>query len=188
MDRYKELLDLAFELEGLVRLRLEREKDEALEDLISDKVRAICSVSGLDCREMRNEAAEACVGDDGTADVTAGSDEMFYSLPDECDEYEAEEVEKRMPEPEISGSGRFPAKGRAASERPKPLLSVNDRFRFRRELFSNSDPDFNAALDLVATMDSYDEAEDYFYNDLEWNPEDAVVVEFMTLLTRYFKK
>lgn len=85
MDRYKELLDLAFELEGLVRLRLEREKDEALEDLISDKVRAICSVSGLDCREMRNEAAEACVGDDGTADVTAGSDEMFYSLPDECD-------------------------------------------------------------------------------------------------------
>lgn len=33
MDRYKELLDLAFELEGLVRLRLEREKDEALEDL-----------------------------------------------------------------------------------------------------------------------------------------------------------
>lgn len=37
-------------------------------------------------------------------------------------------------------------------------------------------------------MDSYDEAEDYFYNDLEWNPEDAVVVEFMTLLTRYFKK
>ena len=68
MDRYKELLDLAFELEGLVRLRLEREKDEALEDLISDKVRAICYVSGLDCREMRNGAAEACVGDDGTAD------------------------------------------------------------------------------------------------------------------------
>ena len=93
-----------------------------------------------------------------------------------------------MPEPEISGSGRFPAKSLAATERPKPLLSVNDRFRFRRELFSNSDPDFNAALDLVATMDSYDEAEDYFYNDLEWNPEDAVVVEFMTLLTRYFKK
>ena len=36
-------------------------------------------------------SAEACVGDDGTADVTAGSDEMFYSLPEEGDEYEVDE-------------------------------------------------------------------------------------------------
>lgn len=182
MDRYKELLDLAFELEGLVRLRLGREDDEVLDAHILDKVRAIYSASGLDCRKSRqgNAVPDA---EAGTADEADVSDGLFYSLPDEADVEEDD-----MPEPETPDAARPYDKGRVSAERPKPLLSVNDRFRFRRELFSNSDPDFNAALDLVATMDSYDEAEDYFYNDLEWNPDDAVVTEFMTLLTRYFKK
>lgn len=177
MDIYKELLDLTFELEGLVRLRMERDKDEALDELINNKAQAISALAGNGCQTVVKAAAQApeMTEDDG------GEDDMFYAIPDETDERAREE--DGIPDPAAAKD----AQSSPVPERAKPLLSVNDRFRFRRELFSNSDRDFNSALDLVATMDSYDEAEDYFYNELEWDPENEVVVEFMTLLTRYFK-
>ncbi|MDE6256262.1 MAG: hypothetical protein K2M39_08740 [Muribaculaceae bacterium] len=71
---------------------------------------------------------------------------------------------------------------------PKPAFCINDRFRFRRELFNNSDSAFNAAMDLVATMDDYEEAEDYFIGDLGWDLEKPEVMDFMAIIRNYFEK
>ncbi len=71
---------------------------------------------------------------------------------------------------------------------PKPAFCINDRFRFRRELFNNSDADFNAAMDLVATMDDYEEAEDHFIGDLGWDFEKPEVMDFMAIIRNYFDK
>lgn len=65
-------------------------------------------------------------------------------------------------------------------------FSVDAKYRFRRELFANSDAEFSDALDVIGAMDSLQEAEDYFYNDLCWNPENPDVVDFMFILRKYF--
>lgn len=66
-------------------------------------------------------------------------------------------------------------------------FTINDKFRFRRELFGNSDSEFTDALNLVEAMNSPEEAEDYFYNDLGWDREQPEVVEFMTVIANYFE-
>jgi len=68
----------------------------------------------------------------------------------------------------------------------RKMFTLNDKFRFRRELFGNSEIEFSDALNTVGAMRSMSEAEDYFYNDLGWNPEIDEVKEFMELLHQYF--
>ena len=70
----------------------------------------------------------------------------------------------------------------------RKALSLNDRFRFRRELFGNSDVTMNDTLNLIDTMHDYDEAFDYLTHDLEWSIEEPVVQEFLQLIERHFKK
>lgn len=68
----------------------------------------------------------------------------------------------------------------------KSAFSLNDTFRFRRELFGNSAADMNDAIDLVNAMNSYEEAEDYFINDLGWDAESDEVGEFMEIIRNHF--
>ena len=65
-------------------------------------------------------------------------------------------------------------------------FTINDKFRFRRELFSNSDVDMSDALQIATRMNSREELEDYFYNDLCLDPENPVVVDFMRIIGRRF--
>ncbi len=194
MNKYQRLTDLTFELEGLARLASERDGDELLEKRVAAKIGEINTLL----------FGEVKPTDIPSADI---DDAMFYSLPDfeegnvvddnEDDEVDEVNFEEKIEEisvieepdsvsklPADSGFGSVAA---PAESKSKPLLSVNDRFRFRRELFGNSDPDFNDALNLIATMDSYDEAEDYFINSLEWDSESLVVKEFLEMLMRYYK-
>lgn len=80
---------------------------------------------------------------------------------------------------------------KAAKREPgdlRRMFTVNDKFRFRRELFGNSDTEFTDTLNLVEAMRNYSEAKDYFYTDLAWNPDTAEVQEFMAVIERYFTK
>lgn len=65
-------------------------------------------------------------------------------------------------------------------------FSLNDRFRFRRELFSNSDVVMNETLSLIDTMGSFDEAEDFFYNNLDWDYDSPEVADFMLIIKNHF--
>lgn len=67
------------------------------------------------------------------------------------------------------------------------VFSINDRYRYRRELFAGNDAAFSDALSRVAAMDSYDEAEGYFLDDCQWDPERPEVVDFMGVLRKYFE-
>ncbi|MCM1293128.1 MAG: hypothetical protein NC230_06090 [Bacteroides sp.] len=73
---------------------------------------------------------------------------------------------------------------------PKPRnakikFSVNDRFRFRRELFNFSDEEMTDALNVIESMSTVDEINEYFYNDLCWDPENADVADFMAIVTTH---
>ncbi|MDE6445206.1 MAG: hypothetical protein K2K64_12440 [Muribaculaceae bacterium] len=71
--------------------------------------------------------------------------------------------------------------------RGRLVFTLNDKFRFKRELFGNSDAEFNNTLAYVASLDSYPEAEDYFLTDLQWNPKREEVKDFLEILKKYYK-
>lgn len=68
----------------------------------------------------------------------------------------------------------------------RKAFTINDRYRFRRELFGNSDIEMNDALNLVDAMQSYAEAEEYFYDMLNWDKESPEVSEFMAIIRNHF--
>ncbi|MCH5227634.1 MAG: hypothetical protein J1F16_07475 [Muribaculaceae bacterium] len=71
-------------------------------------------------------------------------------------------------------------------KRGKLVFTVNDRFRFKKELFENSDAEFNNTLALLASMEDYNEAEDYFINEEGFDPTNPVVKEFLLIIKKYF--
>lgn len=68
----------------------------------------------------------------------------------------------------------------------KKAFTINDRFRYRRELFGNSDIEMNDALNLVEAMQSYSEAEEYFYDMLNWDKQSPEVADFMSIIRNHF--
>lgn len=75
---------------------------------------------------------------------------------------------------------------RSLSKDLSKAFSLNDRFRYRRELFGNSEVEMRNTINMVEAMHSFSEAEDYFYGDLEWDRESPEVVDFMTTIRNHF--
>lgn len=76
-----------------------------------------------------------------------------------------------------------------ARDRAKDIykaFTLNDKFRFRRELFRDSQQEFDEALDIIAQMSTIEEAEEYIYDDLCWDPDSEAVKEFMEVVARHF--
>lgn len=94
-------------------------------------------------------------------------------------------LEPAKPEP-VASVGTVASEVPVASVR-KPAFCLNDRFRFRRELFGNSDAEFAAAMNQIAAMENYDEAEEYFIGQLGWDPENQEVTDFMEIIRGYFE-
>lgn len=65
-------------------------------------------------------------------------------------------------------------------------FSLNDRYRFRRELFNFSDEEMDEAIEAVSSMNSMEEVEDYFFNDLCWDPENLDVRDFIAIVASRF--
>ena len=72
-------------------------------------------------------------------------------------------------------------------KRGRLIFSINDKFRFRKELFENSDVEFNNTLALIASMDSYEEAEEYFLNEEGFDKSNPVVRDFLNIVKKYFQ-
>lgn len=68
----------------------------------------------------------------------------------------------------------------------RQAFSINDQFRFRRELFGNNAAEMTDAIHLVEAMESFAEAEEYFYGTLGWDKESEEVNEFMTIIKNHF--
>lgn len=68
----------------------------------------------------------------------------------------------------------------------RSLFSINDRFRFSRELFGGSTRRFDDSLKFLDIALDYNEVEDYFIDDQKLDPEDPVVKEFLDILSRSF--
>ncbi len=68
----------------------------------------------------------------------------------------------------------------------RQAFTLNDKYRFRRELFGNSEIEMGDTINLVSAMSSYAEAEEYFYDDLDWDATNDEVIDFMTIIANHF--
>lgn len=68
----------------------------------------------------------------------------------------------------------------------RKALSLNDRFRFRRELFGGDDEKMNKAIADLNDISSYEESVAYLNDELKWNVEDEAVADFLKLLEKRF--
>lgn len=114
-------------------------------------------------------------------------DEDMEEDYEEPDLYEEENTEEIIEEEEPATPVTLEeALQRQQAKELRKALSLNDRFRFRRELFGNSDIRMNETLSLIDAMQSYEEAEDYILNDLNWDVENPDVAEFMKIVQKHF--
>ena len=124
---------------------------------------------------------------DENDDEYEDSNEFDEDMEEEPDLYEEENTEKNIEEEEPATPVTLEeALQRQQAKELRKALSLNDRFRFRRELFGNSDIRMNETLSLIDAMQSYEEAEDYILNDLNWDVENPDVAEFMKIVQKHF--
>lgn len=162
IDDIKGLKDKIYEIEGLLELaQLREDKIPELEPLIVSRIKTL-----LDSGETPEEQQEETpVEPQSEQRVSAPAEKQ--GIPEKVEDAVAQEFRK----PKLD----------------KPAFCLNDRFRFKRELFSNSDAEFSSAMNAVAAMDSYDEAEEYFIGELGWNEENPEVIGFMEIIRGYFE-
>lgn len=68
----------------------------------------------------------------------------------------------------------------------RKAFSLNDRFRFRRELFGGDEGRMNEAISDLNELQSFEESITYLDKQLKWNVEDEAVADFIKLLEKRF--
>lgn len=68
----------------------------------------------------------------------------------------------------------------------RKAFSLNDRFRFRRELFGGDEDKMNKVIADLNQLCSYEDSIAYINNVLKWNTEEASVADFIKLLEKRF--
>lgn len=68
----------------------------------------------------------------------------------------------------------------------RKAMTLNDRFRFRRELFLNSDEVMNSAIDALGEIGTFADAETFLQGQFGWDPENATVIDFMSLVEKRY--
>lgn len=188
MRTIQDIIDNIYELEGLMR-EIDIRADDAPRDL-------------YECARTKAEAILAQVSALNTAAEPATEPEILpadipASFPDESEVIEETIVTVPIEEQTVAIPVRDPLFDTPVNDVEMPacqinrpplrsMFTINDLFKFRRELFGNSEADFNEVLTLVSGMSSYSEAEEYFYGYLCWPADSEPVADFMSIINRYF--
>ena len=139
-----------------------------IEDTIEDAASVVIE-EDLDDTEIIQEGDTIEVVDDNLEIIEL---ENEIELEPEVESHEIITIEEKL--------------ARQNSRDLKQAFTLNDKYRFRRELFGNSDTEFIDMINLVSAMATLSEAEDYFYGDLEWDLENEEVKDFMNIIAHYF--
>lgn len=170
-----------------IQASLEQLKSQSMEPDCDSGVSEI-SVESLPQDEVCTPDQDACAIADA-AEMEETDDALETpgdSEPEPAVEIAAEP--ELVDEPELSDEDTTVDELRHPARELRQFFTINDRYRFRRELFGNSDTSMADLLNMIEAMSSVTEAQDYVYSDLEWDPDNEEVQEFMTIVTRYFNE
>lgn len=215
MTDIRQLIQKTIEIEGLLKILLDRDDSHARE-LLSDRYDEFCGL--MDIFVGHNGYTDphlGCVKDDEaeetqvTPEIEAAEQAVVrgQEITETCNTDEAESVELTETETPAPASENSPAEPpesaatvsdraeeafalRVPHERNTALLrafTLNDKFRFIREVFGGDERDFNDTLSLIAEMDTYAEAEEYITGDMMLDKENPGVAEFLDFIAPYMK-
>lgn len=200
IEDIKNLKDKIYEIEGLLELaQLREDKIDELAPLIEGRLKGLAEPTEATGAAGATEASEATEAADVSEPMTI--EELFEESQsisithdmspadssDSLDSTENSDSSNNSDNSDISARPVAAHSAPRAGASGKPAFTLNDRFRFRRELFNNSDAEFSEAMGRIALMDSYDEAEEHFIDELGWDAENPEVADFMEIIRIYFE-
>lgn len=178
-----EIKDRVYEAEGLLELlQLRGDRLEDLRPLILgriDEARALIV-------SLADEDKEKPVADKREPAVSSATPVKENEADTLCEAKENPEAKGYAEETAHECKSESEPRKTSAAVSPRPAFCLNDRFRFRRSIFAGSQDDFNMAMDHLATLDSYEEAEEFFIEEMALDPEDQDVIDFMSIIKEYF--
>lgn len=190
-ESLRRMLELTYELEGLLDMAINRDEvSDLLFDLIDKKLTSIRSIPLQSPAETEPAPESAPEIPDQETPEEPWEPELEERQEQEILKEEMEEEMEEQPElpemteiPEISVENiRQEAGGKHVS-----TFSINDRFLFSRELFGGNIAGFEQALKEVAALDSYEEAEEFFYTEYGFDQDNPTVADFMIRISKYFE-
>lgn len=174
---YDSLIHLNVEIEGLLKVLRDRDSLEA-RSLLADKY------------EQYRKLIESIVGEPlqqaGSRVEAAAESVAQVATHIEVKDQEAEEAEIDDEDDDAVSAIEHGESRTDVNTALKKSFTLNDKFRFIREVFGGNEQDFNDTIDLLAQMDSYKEAADYIKHDLQLDPENQDVADFLDFIAKSF--
>lgn len=173
MTDIKEIIRLNIELEGMLRVLDNRDSEQARE-ILAERFRTYSLLM-----ENLLGAQPAKIGEETIVKEQEAEDAEIPTQNELAAQAIADETATLEHTP-------APAPVHTAP-RPNTVLkafTLNDKFRFIREVFGGNESDFNDTLALIAAMESYGEAADYVFNDMMLDADNPDVADFMAVVKR----
>lgn len=134
---------------------------------------------------------QAAEPEDTAADIPTSTEGDGSTETEDTIAMEASEIPEAAEEPVKEASEPEKPEPTTAARRQvklKSAFSLNDRFLYARELFNGNMKIFDSTLEFIEGIEDYSMVEDYFYSELEWNPEKPHVAAFMDIIRPHFKE
>jgi len=146
-----------------------------------------------------DEEGEAIVAEEKPVVIAAAAETAAAAAAEEEEEEEEEEGKKEEPaiveepvvetvvkeeEPKSAGLGE----SLKLSAGLRHAISLNDSFRFSRELFGGNTDLMNRVIEQISVMSSYKTAVAFLSSKVELNEEKEAVNDFLELLKKYFNQ
>lgn len=108
------------------------------------------------------------------------------------EEKETLRVVESQPQIEVQETIKIVSAGSILGERIRPVtdlrrsISLNDSFRFSRELFNGDSEQMNRVIEQISEMSSLDTAIAFLYSKVNVDEENEALIDFQELLKKYF--
>lgn len=167
------LLEKTIEIEGIIRILRDGHPTPETYALLRKKATELSAlIANL---QPKSDKAE-------TSNISTEQDDILLS-------FDSEEDSQAVYTPDSAISGNKVNEQHAGERKSlKAIFSLNDRYLYSRELFGGNMKMFDATLDFIEGVENYSDIEDYFYNELEWDPDNSVVATFLDTLRPLYKE
>ena len=141
--------------------------------------------------EMDNQLENA-IDQPKNSEIDESSQRLNASTPQQQNTESPEQREinspncRRADECEVRISTESPSRDARIITDLRKAIGLNDRFRFKNDLFANNESLLFDTIDVLNGMHSLSEADAYIKAHFDWKADDATVVYFYEILERKF--
>ena len=141
--------------------------------------------------EMDNQL-ENTIDQPKNPEIDESSQRLNASMPQQQNTESPEQHEinspncRRADECEVRISTESPSRDARIITDLRKAIGLNDRFRFKNDLFANNESLLFDTIDVLNGMHSLSEADAYIKAHFDWKADDATVVYFYEILERKF--